>query len=95
MRKTGLRLLGDGLESNEVCVWVIAEPLIERDAWAALGDDVPALDRYRADRRIEILQSQTWYLTGDDSLCAYPRAAPRVAHVTRTHPPTIRKGREE
>jgi two-component system, sensor histidine kinase PdtaS len=48
-----------------VCVWLIAEPLSERDAWRALGDSVPALDRYRADLRIEILQSQTWYLTGD------------------------------
>jgi hypothetical protein len=48
-----------GLESNEVCVWLIAEPLSERDAWRALGDSVPALDRYRADLRIEILQSQT------------------------------------
>ena len=54
-----------GLESNEVCVWVIAQPLTEKDAWAALGDAVPALDRYRADRRIEILRSQTWYVTGD------------------------------
>ena len=54
-----------GLESNEVCVWVIAEPLTEKDAWAALGDAVPALDRYRADRRIEVLLSQTWYVTGD------------------------------
>ena len=54
-----------GLESNEVCVWVIPEPLTGRDAWAALGDAVPALDRYRADRRIEILRSQTWYVTGD------------------------------
>jgi hypothetical protein len=56
-----------GLEGNEVCVWVIAEPLTERDAWAALADAVSAdnLHRYRADRRIEILQSQSWYLTGD------------------------------
>ena len=54
-----------GLESNEVCVWVIAEPLTEKDAWAALGAAVPALDRYRADRRIEIVRSQTWYVTGD------------------------------
>ena len=54
-----------GLESDELCVWVIAEPLTEKDAWAALGDAVPGLDRYRADRRIEIVQSQTWYFTGD------------------------------
>jgi hypothetical protein len=56
-----------GLESNEVCVWVITDPLTERDAWASLADTVSRrdVDRYRADRRIEILQSQTWYLTGD------------------------------
>ena len=54
-----------GLENNEACVWVIAPPLTEKDAWAALGDAIPAIDRHRADRRIEILQSQTWYITGD------------------------------
>jgi hypothetical protein len=54
-----------GLESNEVCVWVIGPPLTENDAWAALSDGVGSLDRHRADRRIELLQSQTWYLTGD------------------------------
>ena len=56
-----------GLESTEVCVWVIAEPLTERDAWAALGAAVSPrdLDRYRADRRIEMLQSQAWYFIRD------------------------------
>ena len=33
-----------GLESTEVCVWVIAEPLTERDAWAALGAAVSPRD---------------------------------------------------
>jgi len=54
-----------GLENNEVCAWIISEPLTEKDAWGALREAVPALDRYRADRRIEILESQTWYFTGD------------------------------
>jgi len=44
-----------GLESNEGCVWVIAAPLTEQEAWAALRDAVP----------IEILRSQTWHFTGD------------------------------
>ena len=56
-----------GLESTGVCIWVIAEPLTERDAWAALGAAVSPrdLDRYRADRRIEMLQSQAWYFIRD------------------------------
>jgi hypothetical protein len=54
-----------GLESNEVCVWVVGPPFTEKDAWAALDEAIPALDRYRADGRIEILRSQTWYMTGD------------------------------
>src|SRR5437773_9462913 len=33
-----------GLERTEVCVWVIAEPLTERDAWAALGAAVSPHD---------------------------------------------------
>ena len=57
--------LAAGLEVNEVCVWVIAEPLTEKDAWPALRRAVPGLERYRRDRRVEILPSQTWYLTGD------------------------------
>ena len=60
-----LAFLKAGLESDEVCVWVIAEPVTEQDAWEALGRSVPNLDRYRAERRIEVLQSQTWYFTGD------------------------------
>jgi hypothetical protein len=55
--KTCVPFFKAGLESNEVCAWVIAEPLIERDAWGTLREAVPALDRYRADRRIEILRS--------------------------------------
>jgi len=54
-----------GLEGNEGCVWVIAAPLTEQEAWAALRDTVPALEQYRAEQRIEILRSQTWYFTGD------------------------------
>src|SRR3989442_2677151 len=63
--ETCVPFLKAGLESNEVCAWVIAEPLTEKDAWAALREAVAALGRYRRDRRIEILQSQTWYFTGD------------------------------
>jgi hypothetical protein len=54
-----------GLESNECCAWVISDPLTEREATAALRRAVPTLDRHLAERRLEILQSRTWYFTGD------------------------------
>ncbi|HWX41586.1 MAG TPA: MEDS domain-containing protein [Blastocatellia bacterium] len=37
-----------GLEENEVCVWVIAEPLTEDEAREALRQAIPDLDRYVA-----------------------------------------------
>jgi MEDS: MEthanogen/methylotroph, DcmR Sensory domain len=60
-----VQFLKAGLESNEVCVWVIAEPLTERQAWVALRDTVPDFEQYLAERRIEILRSQTWHFTDD------------------------------
>ena len=54
-----------GLESNEVCVWVVARPLTKKDAWVTLRDAIPALDGHRAAGRIDVLESQTWYITGD------------------------------
>src|SRR2546425_12693768 len=48
-----------GLESNEVSVWEVPGPLTEGDAWAALGDAVPALDRFRAAVRSEDTRSST------------------------------------
>jgi hypothetical protein len=57
--------LSAGLASNESCVWTITAPLTPTDAWAALREAVPALDRHKAEGRIEVLRSQTWYLTGD------------------------------
>ena len=76
-----------GLESTEVYVWVIAEPLTERDAWAALGAAVSPrdLDRYRADRRIEMLQSQTWYFTGDSPDLQTVRLPDHRASRSRRH----------
>src|SRR5260221_4292172 len=43
-----------GLESEEYCLWIVAEPLRIEDATGALKDAVPALDRYVADSRLEI-----------------------------------------
>jgi C4-dicarboxylate-specific signal transduction histidine kinase len=51
-----------GLESQEFCLWVVAEPLAVEDATRALKRDVPDLDQYLADQSIEIVAARDWYL---------------------------------
>jgi signal transduction histidine kinase len=51
-----------GLESEEFCLWVVAEPLTTEEAMDALKDAVPDLDRYLADQSIEIVSARDWYL---------------------------------
>jgi PAS domain S-box-containing protein len=51
-----------GLENQEFCVWVVAEPLTVADARQALKGAVPGLDRYLADHSIEIVTARDWYL---------------------------------
>ena len=51
-----------GLESQEFCLWVVAEPLTGEDARHALERAVPDLDRYLADQSIEIVSARDWYL---------------------------------
>jgi PAS domain S-box-containing protein len=51
-----------GLESNEFCLWVISDPLTKEEAPDALRRAVPDLDRYLAERSIEILPHDEWYL---------------------------------
>ena len=51
-----------GLEDNEFCVWVVADPLTEEDAWRALSQAVPALERHRSNQSIEVLPARDWYL---------------------------------
>jgi signal transduction histidine kinase len=53
-----------GLESQEFCLWVVAEPLREEEARHALKQVVPDLDRYLADHSIEIVSAGDWYLQG-------------------------------
>src|SRR5260221_159903 len=51
-----------GLENQEFCLWVVAEPLTAEDARHALGQAVPDLDQYLANRSIEIVGARDWYL---------------------------------
>jgi signal transduction histidine kinase len=43
-----------GLENNELCIWVVSDPLNEDEARNELGRAVPALDRHLAAGDIEI-----------------------------------------
>ena len=51
-----------GLENQEFCLWVVAEPLTGEDARHALKRAVPSLDQYLADHSIEIVAAHDWYL---------------------------------
>jgi signal transduction histidine kinase/PAS domain-containing protein len=50
-----------GLESQEFCLWVIAEPLAVEEAARALRRAVPDLERYLSDHSIEIVAARDWY----------------------------------
>jgi two-component sensor histidine kinase len=52
-----------GLDNNERCMWVTAQPLRADDATAALRNAVPDLDRRLSRRQIEIIDHEQWYLT--------------------------------
>jgi DNA-binding CsgD family transcriptional regulator len=54
-----------GLESNEFCVWAVADPVTVRDAKNYLRRAIPKIDKYLSARRIEILDGYDWYLKGN------------------------------
>src|SRR5260370_34095938 len=51
-----------GLENQEFCFWVVAEPLAEEDARHALERAVPGCDQYLADQSREIVAAREWDL---------------------------------
>ena len=53
-----------GLENEEYCLWIVAEPLKIEEATDALKDAVPALDHYLADSRLEIASARDFFLRG-------------------------------
>ncbi len=54
-----------GLENKEFCLWVISnsELLTTQEAMTALRGAVPDLDRYLAERSLEIVGHDEWFLT--------------------------------
>jgi C4-dicarboxylate-specific signal transduction histidine kinase len=55
-----------GLESGELCLWVVSDPLTEEEARSALREAVPEFERYLAHRSIEIACGHQFYLSGND-----------------------------
>ena len=53
-----------GLESQEYCLWIVAEPLTVEEARDALKGAVPDLDGYLAGSRLEIASARDWFLQG-------------------------------
>jgi C4-dicarboxylate-specific signal transduction histidine kinase len=53
-----------GLENQEYCMWIVADPLRVEEARDALKDAVSELDRYLADSRLEIARARDWFLQG-------------------------------
>jgi C4-dicarboxylate-specific signal transduction histidine kinase len=51
-----------GLESQEFCLWIVAAPVTENEAWHALRSALADLDRYVGEGSIEILAAGDWYL---------------------------------
>ena len=51
-----------GLENQEFCLWVVAEPLTREEATIALKQAVPDFDLYLAAHSIEIVTARDWYL---------------------------------
>ncbi len=55
-----------GLESGELCMWAIGDPLKEEEVRYCLRDAIPHFDDYFESRSIEIVRGREWYMTGDD-----------------------------
>ncbi|HEY0321205.1 MAG TPA: MEDS domain-containing protein [Pyrinomonadaceae bacterium] len=55
-----------GLENNEFCLWIISnsELLTMQEATSALRKALPDLDRYLAERSIEVVAHDEWFLNG-------------------------------
>jgi MEDS: MEthanogen/methylotroph, DcmR Sensory domain len=60
--ETSVSYVKAGLESQEFCVWVVAEPLGVDEAIRALEQAVPDLNRCFSDHSIEIVAAREWYL---------------------------------
>jgi len=51
-----------GLESNEFCMWITAEPLSSREAKRAMAKALPNFEQYLNKGQMEIMSHDKWYL---------------------------------
>ncbi len=51
-----------GLESNELCLWAVTEPLTIDEAKSALQKGIPDFDEHLAAGSIEVLPGEEWYI---------------------------------
>jgi signal transduction histidine kinase len=51
-----------GLDNHEFCLWVVATPVTEEEAWRSLRSRVADLDRHVTDGGVEIVAARDWYL---------------------------------
>ena len=54
-----------GLETGELCLWGVSEPLTEEEARNALRQAVPEFDRYLTNGSIEFFGGRRFYVSGD------------------------------
>jgi signal transduction histidine kinase len=54
-----------GLENNELCLWIVFEPLDEKEAKNALRQAIPEVAQHLAAGDIQILPHEQWYLKDD------------------------------
>ena len=55
-----------GLDSNEICVWAISDPIKIEEATSSLRRNIPDFDRHQSDGRIELVEGTEWYLKGGE-----------------------------
>jgi signal transduction histidine kinase len=55
-----------GLETQELCIWAISDPLTEEEVRYCLKHSVPGFEDHFEKRNIEIVRGREWYMTGDD-----------------------------
>src|SRR6266849_1242025 len=54
-----------GLESGELCLWLVSEPLTKEEARNALRGAMPEFERYVANRSIEIVSGRQFYVSSN------------------------------
>jgi C4-dicarboxylate-specific signal transduction histidine kinase len=63
---TLVRYFKAGLETGELCLWLVSAPLTEEEAKNALREAMPEFDRYLANRSIEIAGGGRFYFFGEN-----------------------------